>query len=235
MPDNIKSFVGTKIRYYRKARGYNLIEFADKIHRSKSSLSKYERGEVSIDIETLNDISNALDVPLSLLVDHEAPSMNHLFSHHQSDEKKQIYYLYLYAGHKKAYVTRSVLFVGETTAIAYAEVENEQNYQKCKYQYVGQVQRGNSFIRLFLENPVHNHDICVIDFPKPLNTQSILFGFFVTLSIGVNFPVATKCAISTLPITEDSQIIEMLKFAKADMNSFKKHNGFFVIPEFSTM
>ena len=182
----------------------------------------------------MNEISNTLDIPLSLLVAHEIPPMNSLFSYHQSDENKQAYYLYLYCGHKKAYITRSVLFVGETGAIAYAEVEDERNYQKCKYQYVGQVQRGNSSIRLFFENPVCSQDIFIIDYPKPLNTQSVLFGFFVTLSIGVNFPMATKCALSTFPITEDAQIIEMLKLTKPEMNDFKKYNGFFVMPEFTT-
>ncbi len=228
--DNIKLAVGAKIRHYRKARGYTLVEFADKIHRSKSAVSKYERGEVSIDIETLDDISKALDVPLHLLFGDGAPLHKPLFSCEQQDENKQVYYMYIYAGHKKAYVSRSVLLIGETTASGYMEAENEEEYQRCKYQYIGSVQRGSSFIRLFLQNPIHSQDVFIVDFPKPLNTQSVFFGFFVTLSIGVNFPIAAKCVISSFPIRSDVEIMEMLKFTKSEIDSFKKHNGFFVIP-----
>lgn len=62
---NICKEVGAKIRYFRKLQGYTLESFATILHRSKSVLSQYERGEISIDLLTLQQISNALWVFLS--------------------------------------------------------------------------------------------------------------------------------------------------------------------------
>ena len=67
---NICKEVGAKIRYFRKLQGYTLESFATILHRSKSVLSQYERGEISIDLLTLQQISNALGVSIGALIDN---------------------------------------------------------------------------------------------------------------------------------------------------------------------
>ena len=69
MEETIRSILGQRIRHYRKQKHYSLAEFALLINKSKSSLSKYERGEVSIDVETLIIIAKNLDVHISQLLD----------------------------------------------------------------------------------------------------------------------------------------------------------------------
>ncbi|MBQ7283504.1 MAG: helix-turn-helix transcriptional regulator, partial [Oscillospiraceae bacterium] len=68
--NDIKQYVGQRIRSYRKEQGMTLQQLADAIHKSRASVSKYENGEISIDVETLQDISNALDVEINQLVDY---------------------------------------------------------------------------------------------------------------------------------------------------------------------
>ena len=68
MQGSIDSLVGKRLRQYRRLRGYSLIEFSAMLHRSKSAISKYERGEVSIDLRTLNEMARLLDIPLSALL-----------------------------------------------------------------------------------------------------------------------------------------------------------------------
>ena len=45
--------IGNKIRQFRQSRKMTLDELAPAIHKSRATLSKYERGEISIDIDTL--------------------------------------------------------------------------------------------------------------------------------------------------------------------------------------
>ena len=54
--------VGQRIKKYRKSRGYTIEQFSAMINKSKATLSKYENGTITIDIETLYDISKALDI-----------------------------------------------------------------------------------------------------------------------------------------------------------------------------
>ena len=57
-------FVGQRIKKYRKSRGYTIEQFSAMINKSKATLSKYENGAITIDIETLYDIAQALDIDL---------------------------------------------------------------------------------------------------------------------------------------------------------------------------
>ena len=68
----INEHVGKQIRMYRKVQGLTLQQLADMIHKSRASVSKYENGEIALDIETLYDISNALHVNVNQLMDYKS-------------------------------------------------------------------------------------------------------------------------------------------------------------------
>ena len=66
---NIQLYVGENIRKMRLARGLSLEEVAARIFKSKSTVSKYERGTIAIDIATLEDLAEVFDVhPAQLLM-----------------------------------------------------------------------------------------------------------------------------------------------------------------------
>ena len=69
MSDNIASCIGNQIRLYRKLTKMSLDELAGKINKSKGTVSKYENGTVSIDIETLYKIAEALSIDIINLID----------------------------------------------------------------------------------------------------------------------------------------------------------------------
>ena len=48
--------IGNKIRQFRQSRKMTLDELAPAIYKSRATLSKYERGEISIDIDTLYEL-----------------------------------------------------------------------------------------------------------------------------------------------------------------------------------
>ena len=63
----INVYVGAQIRKYRKACKLTMQELADAIHKSRATVCKYENGTISIDIETLYEISQVLQVSFSQL------------------------------------------------------------------------------------------------------------------------------------------------------------------------
>src|SRR3712207_7207635 len=56
---------------YRKNLGLTLQELANQIHKSKASVSKYENGDITLDVQTLFEISQALHVPMNRLINFE--------------------------------------------------------------------------------------------------------------------------------------------------------------------
>lgn len=49
----IRRHIGHRIRMYRKVQGLTLQQLADMIHKSRATVSKYETGEIAIDVDTL--------------------------------------------------------------------------------------------------------------------------------------------------------------------------------------
>ena len=64
------TFVGCEQQEQFLEEAKTLQQLADKIHKSRASVSKYETGEIVVDVETLYDISRALNVELNALTDY---------------------------------------------------------------------------------------------------------------------------------------------------------------------
>ena len=65
---NLPLEIGNKIKFFRKKRGLTLVEFADILCKSKATVSKYENGQITIDIVTLYEIAEALGVHVEQLL-----------------------------------------------------------------------------------------------------------------------------------------------------------------------
>lgn len=80
---NIREIVAYNIVTLRKQNGYTQIELSEKINYSDKAISRWEKGEVLPDIETLENLANIFDVPLSyMLEEHQdaKPVTNNQFS-----------------------------------------------------------------------------------------------------------------------------------------------------------
>ena len=65
--------LGLNIAYYRKLNNLTQLQLAEKINISRTHMSNIEAPNMptSISLETLLDISDALNVPISSLLDFE--------------------------------------------------------------------------------------------------------------------------------------------------------------------
>ena len=90
----ITEHVGQRIRTCRKKKGYTIEEFSKMINKSKATLSKYENGSIAIDIDTLLDIAEALEMDLSHLVDYISPKSKRSAAHGNSYFNSAYFYVY---------------------------------------------------------------------------------------------------------------------------------------------
>lgn len=62
--DNIKDTIKTNLVRLRKEKKMTQLELAEKINYSDKAISRWEKGEVTPDIETLDKLSKIYDVPI---------------------------------------------------------------------------------------------------------------------------------------------------------------------------
>ena len=68
--DNTKSynkFVGERVRTCRRRKGLTMKELGEKIGMSEANVSRYERGEFSLNISQIKEIAKILDVQAKYL------------------------------------------------------------------------------------------------------------------------------------------------------------------------
>ena len=67
--NNIESVLGNAIKNCRTNRRLTQMELAKLISKSNTTLAKYEKGEISIDVATLVEIAKVLQVPLEYFIE----------------------------------------------------------------------------------------------------------------------------------------------------------------------
>ena len=98
MSNELLEYIGSQIKMFRKIKKLTIEELAKMINKSKSTVSKYESGEIAIDIVTLFDISRALNINIVNLIDYEDEKdtdtdqtyfweTRHLYMYHQIGKK----------------------------------------------------------------------------------------------------------------------------------------------------
>lgn len=233
--ENICKEVGARIRYFRKRQGYTLTTFAAALHRSRSVVSQYERGEISIDLMTLQQISIILRIPLSALVDGPLNAARPLFSRSpgelESIENMRKEYIYTYFSHAKAPILRVHLLCyneGGTHVVLYTYPTEKVDGSAFQYFYSGQLVKGASFTRLLLNNPVVDDDLLLFEFPIRFKETGLVMGFLASLSIGSYFPLAAAALLSPTVINDRDWLLSCLSYDRKDMKLNKQQNCFFI-------
>ena len=67
--ENLKEIIPENIINYRKANNLTQLELAKKINFSDKAVSRWEKGEVLPDVETLQKLSEIFNIPLSSLLE----------------------------------------------------------------------------------------------------------------------------------------------------------------------
>ena len=224
----IDECVGKNIKKYRRAYKMTLEELGAKIHKSKSTMSKYEKGIISLDMVTLEEVAEVFNIsPMQLL----ASNRREYEKNKETGEVMDCQYMYSYDGRSKkileSVIERYNLPGKEEKGIQlFYDVKGIDVPGECKALYSGLSVR-HEFIEnyslLNQSNPLEQIFICCIN---SLNRTDKRIGMVTGLSYKTMLPVVLKIMISSEKMKENQALVSQLKLTKEDIRISKKYNMF---------
>lgn len=227
---NIEIEIGQLIRQERKKQALTLELLAKKINKSTSTLAKYEKGEISIDIATLYDIADALQlniehllIPQQRTIDTSNAKIPTFFAGLSQ------FYGYIYDGRVNA-IIRCVFDIIEQIEpnifklIMYMNFKSFERYQAAENIYDGNIEHFDALTHIALTNrhmPMEKASAQVLASQLEADTKLGLFNGFSTRPM---MPIATKILLSRKRLDENEELIEQLKISKEDIKLYRLYN-----------
>lgn len=225
--------VGGRIRLYRKAKKLTLLELSQKIHKSKATLSKYETGDITIDIETLFDIADVLGIKVQQLIDF-APAQKHdeLFAKTSgSFFPQRDIYIYFYDG-RVGKIIRNLLSIehdlGRSTATLFNDIPDLEKYDECRNLYFGTAEYFDMVTNFSFENQSNRMEHVTLCAINPFDRSEHVLGMLSGISRYPVLPISIKCILSPVPLKEDESLKEKLILSKKDIKLIRSLNMFAV-------
>lgn len=227
----ITQYVGQRIRNSRKRKGYTIEEFSKMINKSKATLSKYENGSISIDIDTLLDISEALDMDLTHLINYKSPKTNKTIVLNNSYFDHSQYYMYFYDGRNKK-LTKSVLQLtpnqektNSADAILYKGVNDFDDIDNCDNIYNGLLESFDATSHATFINQTNKSEKIHLLLMNPMQRGIPAIGLLTGIGNPPIFsPVAIKTIVSRYILEENEIFNKVVNISKEELKQYKQFN-----------
>lgn len=232
----ISEEIGSQIRHFRKKRGMTLSDLSKLINKNIATISKYEKGEIVIDIETLYEIAGALHLTPDQLLYH-APT----FIPREADcgipnffNGVSKFYSYVYDGRTGKVVKSAFDIISqecncEYKVIMYMNFKDFDHYKECESTYIGKIKHFDAMTYISLVNkdtPMEEASIQILASYQDTDTK---WGLFNGFSARPMMPIAMKMLFTKNIISETDQLVEELKVSKNDIQMLKLYNMFSVM------
>lgn len=238
--ETISSYTGAKIRNYRKMKHMTLQQLADAIHKSRATVSKYETGDISLDLETLYDISTALDVGLEQLLDYHphlkeeipSPSIDH--SGMSPFFKADRLYFYFYDGRyqrlKEAVIDihKNIVTDDGCYEASMSIHSSTETGRSSEVYYTGTVLYSDMLIRFSFLNQYNKLEQDLLYIFNPLELRDITEGLLCGISSTDLLPCAFKCLVTLFPNQNYKELQEQLRITPKELRHWQKINMFVV-------
>lgn len=232
----ITSEIGKKIKSFRKSKGMTVQQLADLVHKSKSTVSKYENGDIAIEIEMLYEIAAVLDIhveqllyiPLNndIVISNSIPSA---FFQHSSR-----FYSYFYDGRNKRLVkcVMDIISRKDTSrykTMLYMNVKNDNYYQDCENTYCGYIEHHDVLTSIILKNQATPLEQITINILASFLDSDKKWGLMSGVSFRPFMPIALKMLFSKKLLVENQDLVNELKINKEDIRIMKMYNMMSII------
>ncbi len=229
---SLSHIIGERIRTFRKEQGITLQELADKIYKSRATVSKYESGEIVLDVETLAAISAVLHVPLSQLGEppvlervEQSPHTVNTGSFFQADRM----YFYFFDGRYNRLkdgiidINRSSGNQGMCDATLSISAVTQTGRNSMLY-YTGKIMYSDMLIRFTFTNKYNALEEALLYIFNPLEVRDVTTGILCSISSADLCPCAIKCLITLNPQKPTEEWKEQLLLTKTEMQRWKRAN-----------
>ena len=226
--------VGQQIRKYRKAGKITLQQLADEIHKSRATVCKYENGEISVDIETLYEISQVLQVSMAQLTTYQAPEDRLVGNALELSNKNPFFqakklYFYFYDGRYQR--------MKDGIIDIYDKQEDSGCYEatlsictvsatgrSSEIFYTGKVLYSDMLIRFSFVNQYNPLEEDLLYIFNPLERRDFTVGLLCGISSADLMPCAFKCLITLKPQELTEKFRQQLLFTKKDLKRWEQLN-----------
>ena len=223
--------IGKHIRNFRKMRHLTLDALAEIIGKSKSTVSKYEKGEIAVDIETLYELADALHIHVEQLLYCRTQrtilvteSKNPAFFNDVSQ-----FFSYVYDGRNNQ-IMHCVFDVLSETArnqfkiMMYMNYADFARYQNCENTYWGYIEHYDAVTNIALTNQDHPMEKASVQILASYLDSDTKWGLWNGFSSRPMMPIAMKMLFSRTPLKENMELAKKLKVSKEDIRLLKLYN-----------
>ena len=237
--EDINRYVGTRIRNYRKMKKMTLQELADRIYKSRATVSKYETGEIVLDVETLSRIAEVLEVRPADIMDwapkrREEVQVSMIREGESPFFRADILYFYYLDGRYDR-LKEAVIHINKEHPDEGGLYEAQMSLRSTsasgrssEVYYAGNVLYSDMLIRFSFTNTCNKLEEDLLYIFNPLEVRPFTEGLLCGISSTDLMPCAFKCLVSLTP-NEDYEILrEHLKLTPKELRRWQKMNMFIV-------
>ncbi|RGZ00452.1 helix-turn-helix transcriptional regulator [Clostridium sp. AM58-1XD] len=220
--------VGERLRAYRKMRGMTVEQLAKKIDRSNPTVYKYESGQISLDVDTIEAIAKVLKIsPAFFFGTPETHTKAHPLIPFFDTNRLYTYY---FDGRIKKQVKSLLTFYpdmnGDRFACSfYMNLADFSRPEQSRYLYSGRMISHETVSYFVMENITLPIESLTIQMIHPFQTSQTTWGIFMGLSDQPLAPMSTKMLFSKEPLSAQELSDYPLAFTKEEMKSIKNKNA----------
>ena len=221
-------FLGEKLRAHRKTKKMTIKEIAVEINKSIATVSKYEKGEIAIDVETLYKWCSFMNIDVqSLLPQNDASPVNENITRY----KKHLFdklYVYNYRSKGKKFYNAVIECDNKTCNVTmYLFAKDINNYFDCEFLYKGYVIYSDTHTSFVVRNINPPFDLLVLSIPTMSAKNEYIIGLLTSTTTHYE-NIALKTLVSESPITDTDLLEKKLKLTTEELKLIKATN-FFII------
>ena len=210
--------VGEKLKKYRNARNMSMQELGDAVGKSKSTINRYETGEILMDILTVIEICNVLNIDINDLCEISVQSTEENKNINPFDYKL----LYLYYISKGGIVISSIE-IEEKKYTNYVSMKNGLVNNKYKQEYVGVMESNYNTSFICLTNAINNPGLDKFQIEIDLHSKvnNMYYGLFLGISNNTHRPTSRKCILTRELIKSKEKLNELFEELKVSENEIE--------------
>lgn len=214
--------LGKKIKEYRKLQGISIEELGKVIGKNKGTVARYESGEIVMDIITVLEICNALNIDIIDLCDINASSIENKAIINPFDSNL----LYLYYISKGGLIISSIE-IEETSYCNNVIMKNGIINNGYKQEYAGILESNYNTVFICLTNAISNPGLDKFQIEIDLHSKegNKYYGMFLGVSDNTHKPTVRKCILMKDYLKSKEELLnifEQLQINQDDIEDMKK-------------
>ena len=216
-----------------------LQQLADAIHKSRATVCKYETGEIALDIETLYEISEVLEVSLNQLTDYPSrnPEIPQAVVEYEGESpffRADQLYFYFYDGRYDR-LKEAIIHIYKKTRREDGSFDAAMSIRyttpagrSCEVCYSGSVLYSDMLIRFSFQNQYNKLEQDLLYIFNPLEVRDFTEGLLCGISSADLMPCAFKCLVTLAPSEDCERLRQRLMLSPKELHRWQKMNMFIV-------